>query len=372
MTHIVIIGALTGFKLATTLASAFAKNSDVKLTIIEKQKELFWGLSATRSMVRHDFAQSSFLSLDNVFPASSPHKIVHGNVTRLTKTSAVLESGEEIQFDYLVIATGINYGLPIRVTESSKDSSLTQLKHHADAIQAAKEIVLVGAGPVGCEVAGEIKDLYPEKKLTIVTSSADVLPNDAACNDRSRQTIKDKLCAAGVTFLFNEKIFKDDNKSVWEGQHTVKTESGKSISSDYTLFCWGRGKPNAGFVSSLGADLLNEKGEVKIKKTHQLDHSDFGHIFAMGDVAATQAPKTFMCAMGQIEAVAKNIQASLSGKALIEHTASAPPMMAVVLNSNTAVGQVPWMPGFVADYLVKSFKAKHLLLNRMKGEYNSK
>lgn len=37
-------------------------------------------------------------------------------------------------------------------------------------IKAAKNIVIVGGGPVGVEMAAEVKEHFPDKQVTIVTS----------------------------------------------------------------------------------------------------------------------------------------------------------------------------------------------------------
>lgn len=65
----------------------------------------------------------------------------------------------------MVIATGSDGPFP---GKCGKDSSLANLiKRYEDVtneIKIAKQIVIVGGGPVGVELAGEIVDTYGEEK----------------------------------------------------------------------------------------------------------------------------------------------------------------------------------------------------------------
>ena len=87
----------------------------------------------------------------------------------------VLASGEELPADYLVLATGSSYPFPAKSdTDRTVDAHEKTLGTHA-ALAAAARVLLVGAGAVGIELAGEIKAVWPSKQVTLVDVADDVL-----------------------------------------------------------------------------------------------------------------------------------------------------------------------------------------------------
>ena len=71
-----------------------------------------------------------------------------------------------------------------------------QARHRAahDALLAAHRTLIVGAGPSGLELAGEIKAFFPDKHVTIADISDDILvgPYDQALRDELRRQLDDE------------------------------------------------------------------------------------------------------------------------------------------------------------------------------------
>lgn len=88
-----------------------------------------------------------------------PHgTFVRGEVAQLTDTAATLRDGTVLQFDFAAIATGSSYA----VGKASEGGPLTadgrRAEVHALAakVKAASSVVIVGGGPLGVELAGEL------------------------------------------------------------------------------------------------------------------------------------------------------------------------------------------------------------------------
>ena len=75
-----------------------------------------------------------------------------------------------VPFDYLVLAVGSTYAEPVKPTQAEPTLAERQSSWNEAAakLAAARSVIIVGAGPVGVELAGEILTVYPHKKVTFV------------------------------------------------------------------------------------------------------------------------------------------------------------------------------------------------------------
>ena len=74
-----------------------------------------------------------------------------------------------IPFHYLVIATGGTYGAPLRNQQNIFiGDRLDHVKEMQNRIKLANSVLVVGGGPAGMELVGEIRHLYPDKMVGIM------------------------------------------------------------------------------------------------------------------------------------------------------------------------------------------------------------
>lgn len=136
-------------------------------------------------------------------------KLVQDRVVTTTRTHVKLQNGEEIPYEYLIIATGseVQEGLPSRVNHPEKAEGIDRLREIQAGIKKAKSVVIVGGGAAGVEVATDAKDLYPEKNVTIV-HSRDALMNrfGKSLQDEALEGMK-KL---GVEVILGERVVAED------------------------------------------------------------------------------------------------------------------------------------------------------------------
>ena len=85
-----------------------------------------------------------------------------------------------VPFDYLLLGLGTRYPSEIK----SDTATLAQRKRHMHAekaaIDAAERVLIVGGGAVGCELAGEIREGWPNKPVTLLQSAPTCLPRGGA------------------------------------------------------------------------------------------------------------------------------------------------------------------------------------------------
>jgi apoptosis-inducing factor 2 len=333
--EVVIIGAsFAGSSVAKQLESYFV-NNNVRITVIEQQEVFYASTTTPRGIVREEFAKGAFVPLDNLFGVKR-HRVIHGKVRIVTKRCLELESGDILNFDYLVVASGTNYGLPFKMQAETKQEAERLLSHYASLIKEAQRITIVGGGTVGCELAGEIMDCYPYKNVTLINGQAHLLAGNAA-SEATRDRLKHKLGAMGVEVLLGERVKLDElqtakRTAVVEGDHVVHTASGKALEANLTFLCLGIGKPNTEYLPT---EMLNEKGQVKVKSTLQADHEAYGHVFSLGDVAATGATPWILPIYSQSKVVASNIHAMFQSinPVLNTYTSSPDTIVALTLSS---------------------------------------
>ncbi|KAJ0389487.1 hypothetical protein ATCC90586_011840 [Pythium insidiosum] len=186
MPRIVIIGAgPAGLNLFQSLAKQLSPADGTEVVVFEKSKYYYHAVGTPRAYTEESFSKMLFIPYDNAIPANARSfvRIVRAVVTSISADKnevayrKVNDSDDELSattetlaFDSLVIATGSTYTVPIKPDSKQFSRAYTErkLKEVRDQIAAARKILIVGGGAVGCEVAGDIASKYPDKTVTIL------------------------------------------------------------------------------------------------------------------------------------------------------------------------------------------------------------
>jgi NADH dehydrogenase FAD-containing subunit len=156
------------------------------------------------------------------------------------------------------------------------------MKAYRARIKAAKNIVVVGGGAVGIEIAGEIAATYPKsdgKKITLIHKGKSLM-NDTY-NSKFRKGLQTQLLDLGVNLHLGDALQGDYNFEETNGQTLTTIGGAKLEHVDLVIQATG-GKVNTDLLKGLVPSLLSSNG-VKVKPTFQLEGHD--NIFAVGDVA---------------------------------------------------------------------------------------
>jgi len=182
------------------------------------------------------------------------------SVTSICKDSAELDTGEVIKFDYLVLATGSSnaagmFAQPQGLTLSSRRS---ELQETFTLVQNAKDIVIVGGGSVGIELAAEIGETFAGKSVHIVHPAARLLDNKSTkISSWAEKWLKDNK----VLIHLQERAVKGSET----GTNILKLESGKTLNADLVIYTVGS-KPNTEFLKgSEFSELLDNAGRLKVR-----------------------------------------------------------------------------------------------------------
>ncbi|KAF8198630.1 hypothetical protein BJ912DRAFT_952153 [Pholiota molesta] len=309
---VIIGGGIAGAAVVRGLASKLDKTKH-RLVLITSRPCHIYLPGTLRLLASPDAPLSSvFMSYNKIF-GNFPGEIKIGTVSSIEENKdplvsrggfVVLEGGQTVTYDALVIATGSTW-----VGHLAFPNEETALREHVSSwrekIRDAQRIVIAGGGAVGIEVSGEIKDSYPSKDITIVQANrlllGDMYPNIF------RVDVESRVRRRGVNILFSDTIEGTPNP-----QGSVQTSSGMSLPCDLLIYARG-GRPNTSLLKFLRPSVLTDRGYVKVTPTLQVE----GHhnIFALGDVIDwPEAKQLTKISMGHAPVVISNVMSYLDGR----------------------------------------------------------
>ncbi|RKP08425.1 hypothetical protein THASP1DRAFT_29765 [Thamnocephalis sphaerospora] len=374
---LVVGGSFAGVGALTELAKhANALNLDV--TLVEPRDHHFHNIAFLRAVAQPGFAEKCFIPLANApfLRGDSVHhersRVREAHVDRI-----VLEDGRELSYDYLVLATGSRYGVPSKVNTDVVEEGVAALKEALAAVQKAKRIVVVGGGAVGIELAGELKQNYPDSTVTIVSAENQLLANPPALADKLRAKLLAKLTAFGVHVVLGRRITLTAEQRAAgyvAGEHAWELDNGETIEADLLFSATGHTGLNTDLAQTLGENVVNpETSEIRVRPTSQLQAHD--HIFAVGDCADLGSKLAFLAgAQGALSA--ENIirlvraQRNASSTAKLSEFKTLNACM-VTIGSREGAAQLPGI-GVIGRTLVKMLKGKDFMLKRTYNQLAAK
>ena len=275
-----------------------------------------------------------------------------------------LQSEEKVEYDYLIFACGSSNDFPGKLPLGSSEENAKQLYDELRAkIKDSKNIVIIGGGPIGIELAGEIVDEYDDKVIHIIHN------RDTLCDPSLSAKFHKNLLAAvkrkGINVVLEERANLDeiDFKSGigWvTGPLKITTNNPETnIDADLLLKCIGM-RINSGAYQSSLSDKMDEKRQLKVNEYFQV--ADLENVFAIGDCCDSKEIKEAFVAGMHADNVSANIRNLLGGKALKKYKPGNSAML-VPLGKNGGVGELP--NGMVlGDFATKKIKGQGLLISR--------
>ncbi len=138
-------------------------------------------------------------------------KFIQNRLVELLANKARFEDGTEIVFKRVVIASGSRYpSMP--VAKSNRAMGIqernAEFEEFHRQLNVANDILIVGGGIVGVELAGEIAYSFPDKKVTLAHSRSLLLDN---FKKRAQRKSTEQLVRLGVEVVFNRRYKKVDD-----------------------------------------------------------------------------------------------------------------------------------------------------------------
>lgn len=314
-------------------AAAKALDDVADVVLVEPKEAFFHAVGALRATVDPEFLPQVFFPYDKLLANG---RVVHDRAVRVEPNRVTLASGDEIAADYIVLATGSSYPFPAKNDIDDTASAQQKYRQAHDNLAEADHVMLLGAGPVGLEFAGEIKAAWPEKKVMIVDPVADMLSEyePELCDEIRRQ-----LAELDVQLVLGSALKENPPTAAGErGTFHVSTTSDVDVTADIWFRCFGV-VPNTGFLSGALADVRWQNGQVAVTDTLQVKGQDT--VFAIGDITDIAESKRGGSAMRHADVVAANIKALAAGEGELSTYQPGPPAILLPLGPAGGASQLP-------------------------------
>ncbi|KAH7336231.1 hypothetical protein BKA65DRAFT_505951 [Rhexocercosporidium sp. MPI-PUGE-AT-0058] len=310
---VVIGGSFSGLYLAFRLAESLP--SGYKVILVEQNSHFNYTFNFPRYSVIQGHEQNAFVPYAGLF-ANAPKGVfehVRGKAVGIRDGMVELVSGEVVAFEYLAIATGVTQSPPAKLLTTEKLGACAELRVLQDRIKESSNIALVGAGAVGVQLATDIKTFYPEKKVTLIHSRAQIL---SSFGKRLHDYVMEKLSKLEIGVVLEERPVLP-KRATWEPTE-IEFKDGRKQHFDLVIPCTGQ-TPNSTILEHFSPSsispithrlLVNKK--LQLKDDLKAD-TTFNHIFALGDVAETGGPKFARAGGAQAEILTDYVPSALEG-----------------------------------------------------------
>jgi NADH oxidase (H2O2-forming) len=193
------------------------------------------------------------------------------------------ESGQEFAFEKLVFATGSKVMVPTFIPGYDLENvfyikkSYNYIKNLFEVLQTKKDIVVIGGGFIGAEVAEQLA-LHPDKNVTLVESE-EFCFSKAFSRDLSAIATK-ALSETNVRVLTSTRVEKVNGEN---GVATsVLLNTGNTIACDAVIMAIGY-RPNTELAQKAGLEL-NKRGAIKVDN---YERTELPNVCAVGDCSQT-------------------------------------------------------------------------------------
>ena len=329
MAHqIVIIGASFA---GLTVTSNLLKNvlppltqsgkQTFKVTLVNPADDFYWKIGAPRTVVNPSSlpAEKTIIPIAPVFSKYSAEQFqfikAYASSIDANTRSLKLSTGQSVSYDTLVICSGTHFRTNIWSTTPGSEALKAALEDMHKRIPSADTILVAGGGPAGVETAGELGELYGNKKDITLLSGTDNLLNRLS-NKNVGKDAEARLTKMGVKVVHGVQVTKSHEENKKE---IIQLSNGETRTVDVYIEAIGD-KPNSSFVPK---EWLTDKGQVKTDaQTLRLDVPGVTGVYCYGTVAS-YSDGSIADVMFAKKAILETLRSDLSGTGKSHHTPSA-------------------------------------------------
>lgn len=352
----IIGGGYAGFNLARLL------DAHVEVTLIEAREAFVHNVAAIRAMVEPDLLDRIVIPYDRLLKRG---RVVRGRASAVDTAGVTLADGQRLNADAVVVATGSHYAAPFKPQGDSATNFKASMTAIAAQIASASQVVIIGAGAVGVELAGEIKSVHPARSVALVSDQARLFP---MYPEKLHTKLLERLTALGVSLHLGQAASRLEQ--------TAAPYEGAVILADGTEL--------AGLiVPAIGSKIadspahalpgIDRKPNGQLGVDRWLRPSDLSNVFVIGDLAATGEGMTVVSTTRQTPWLAKTLRKLAKGaklEILPAYPAWKVPPILLPLGPKRGASVLPLGRGWVVgDGVTAAIKGKHLFIPRYHKEF---
>jgi NADH dehydrogenase FAD-containing subunit len=346
---VVVVGGGYG---GVTAAKALDDTADVVL--VEPRDAFMHNIAALRALVDPSWLPRIFFPYAGLLANG---RVVQDRAVLVEPGRVVAASGDEIAADYVVLATGSSYPFPAKTDLEHADAAAEQIRATHHALAQADRVLLVGAGPVGIELAGEIRSVWPGKSIVLIDERPELLSGPFM--PELRAELGRQLEELDVDLVLGSPLAQEPPGAPGElGSFAVATESGTELTADIWFRCYGV-VPNSDYLGKALLPSRRTDGFVEVGPGLQVVGQTT--VFALGDLSTADA-KMAGFARRQAETVAANITALISGSGALVDYQSMGPAIAVPIGPEGGAGQFPGQDEIVGPQVIADVKGRDMMV----------
>ncbi|KAK3320153.1 hypothetical protein B0T19DRAFT_362512 [Cercophora scortea] len=330
---VVVGGSYVGIAAATELANLLP--ATYRVLLVEPHSHFHHLFAFPRFAIVPGFEHKAFIPYTSLFAAypNAQHEVVRARAVSLQPQQLTLDrewhGSKQLSFDYLVAATGSRLSPPGAMEDDDKAPSVAYLQAYQQGIKRSNSVTVIGGGAVGVQMACDLKEVYPEKDITLIHSRNQLMP---VYHEGISNLIKKRFAELGINLVTESRVvvpaggFPTTGTSPFE----ITLQDGRTVTTDFAIVATGQ-IPNNQFITAGGLEpsapdsLINPKnGYVRVRPTLQFSDPKYPHLYAVGDIADSGAHKAARPGAVQAAVAAKNIAAMVAGAAPSETITVAP------------------------------------------------
>lgn len=307
---LIVGGSYGGLSTLKTFVNEFTSlnpTNKVDIYLIDKRSGLLNILGMPRAIFDVDFARKMYFNLENFnlkfdsvdstdeefkskalnptsFQSLSPNlklHFIHGEALNLQDSNTITykltndSKINQLSFDYAVYSTGRRRQWPIDPIASTEKEFIKEVEQYRPKVLNAENISVIGAGALGIEVAGELKERFPSKSITLIHPHNHIPPETFASPNFINK-VKHEVLQSGINLKLNTRIEKElENKD-------LLTTTGETIKSDLNIWCTSHPNNVEPLLPFLKNSIESTKKEVIVDTNFLV--KDSKNIFAIGDI----------------------------------------------------------------------------------------
>lgn len=352
----IVGGGYMGAELAQALDGV------AEVTLIEQNSHAVHAVAMIRALVQPHLLDKALLPYDRLLKRG---KVVHARAVAVDGQGVTLEGGGRVQADWIVLATGSSNGPAFKPGAGGIEGFRAAHARIGAQIAAAKRIVIVGAGPVGTELAGEIAHFLPGKQVTLVSADATLFPMMPA---KLGTSLLAKLGKAGVEVILGARA--EDLQSLTEPYAgRLRLSTGRVLDADLIIPAIGS-RANSDLAAALPGAVKTTANRVRADGW--MRPSTLPNVFALGDAADLGDAMTIVGGSRQMPWLAKALKA-LVGGAKVESLKPYTPWpkgKAPLLVPLGPTGGSSFLSLFTAgDFLTRAIKGKTVFIPKYRKRF---
>jgi NADH dehydrogenase FAD-containing subunit len=343
--------------------AAGALDDVADVTLVDPKDAFVHNIAAWRALVEPEWLDRIFYPYERLLAAG---RFLRDRAVAVDGRRVSLASGWQIEADYVVLATGSSYPFPAKSDEPDVAAARARYRAAHDDLVRADRVLLVGAGPSGLELAGEIKAAYPDKHVIVADAAADILagPYDQALRDELRRQLAD----LGVELKLGSPLLELPAAApATLAPISVANAAGDRLDADIWYRAFGVAI-RTGYLTGELAGVRDDAGYIRVDEHLRVVGQE--RVFAVGDIADADRDMAGFAGM-QADLVAANIRALITGAGELAAYTRFPAAIAVPLGPEGGAGQLPGVDGVAGAEVIADIKGRHMGVSRLEALFGA-